>query len=115
MYRVFSGGTDIEINYPILIGIKAKAIKPVLGAKVFSLHETRSEATIMFTGMTHIEVPQDRVPETVALLREAGISTPVIPIEEGERYCRKFSFFKLISGRPLVRSKPGLIRKRRFF
>jgi hypothetical protein len=102
MRSVFLKGTDIDENYPILIGIKRNAIKPILGARVFSLHETKSETAITFDGMTHIEVPRDRMAETVVLLQDAGITTPVIPIEHGEEYCRQFSFCELVSGRPLA-------------
>jgi hypothetical protein len=112
LFSVFKNGTDIEHNYPILIGIRGTAIQPLVGARVFNLHEARSASPIGFKDMTHIEVPQAYVAETTALLRDAGIQTPVIPIEDGETYCREFSFFALVSGRPLrQRVEEHLARK----
>jgi hypothetical protein len=104
MRSVFLKGTDIEGNYPILIGIKRHAIKPVSGARVFNLHETRSETAVAFTDMTHIEVPRERIAESRALLDAAGIRTPLVAIEDAEAYCRRFSLLELVSGRPLRRS-----------
>ncbi len=102
MRDIFLKGTDIVENYPILIGIKSTNIRPVVGARVFNLHEVRTASSIGFTDMTHIEVPHTKIAETTALLHENGIQTTVIPIEDGELYCRQFSFFSLVGGRPLT-------------
>jgi len=99
---IFLEGTDIPDNYPILIGIKKGSVQPKLGSRFFNLHEARSEALIRFSDMTHIEVPEVNVAETTALLRSAGHDIPIILIEEGEDYCRTFSFWQLVNGRPLV-------------
>jgi hypothetical protein len=95
---VFVEGTDIPDNYPILIGIKCGVVKPNRGSRFFDLHETRSEKSIAMSDLTHFEVPADRVDETASSLRVAGFDTPVIPIEDGEAYCRQFSFWQLVSG-----------------
>jgi hypothetical protein len=103
LFHVFKNGTDIPENYPILIGIRGNNVNPAWSSWIFWIHEVRSISKIAFSDMTHIEVPQISVAETVVLLRDEGIQIPVIPIEKGEMYCRRFSFFKLVSGRPLCR------------
>jgi hypothetical protein len=101
IYTIFNKGSDIVGNYPILIGVKNKIIQPLPGARIFNLHEARNGSSVGFKEMTHIEVPKEKVEETLALLKEAHIDTPVLPIEEGESYCRGFSFLKLVSGQSL--------------
>jgi len=99
---VFVHGTDIEENYPILIGIRSGTVQPLSGSRVFNLHEVRSPSRISFEDITHIEVPRANAVETVNLFKAAGILTPILAIEEGEAYCRRFSFYKLVRGGPLV-------------
>jgi hypothetical protein len=101
LYHIFRYGSDIQDNYSILIGIKGAAVKPLNNSPMFSMHEIRSGSPIHFHDMTHIEVPSIRIKEAETLLHDAGIKTPVISIESGERHCRKFSFFTLVSGKPL--------------
>ena len=52
--------------------------------------------------MTHIETPEANVAETKALLAQAGIAIPILPMEAGETYCRNFSFWQLVNVHPLV-------------
>ncbi|MEJ0053866.1 MAG: hypothetical protein WDN10_04055 [bacterium] len=100
---VFLEGTDIAYNYPILIGIRQGAISPSPGSRFFNLHEDRSEFPISIEDFTHVEVPETRVREVAETFRDAGFEIPVIPIEDGETYCRSFSFAKLVGGKPLIR------------
>jgi hypothetical protein len=102
LISIFLTGTDIPNNYPLLIGIRQGVVHPVPGSRFFNLHECRSESSIQIGDFTHIEVPQDNVEETESLLRAAGYDTSVIPIEQGEEYCRLFSFWQLVNGKPLV-------------
>lgn len=78
-------------------------MQPTHGSKFINLHEKRSEKPILMSGISHIEVPKDRVRETSSILNAAGYADiPVWPIEYGEEYCRNFSFRKLVSGKPLT-------------
>ena len=99
---LFLNGTDIENNYPILIGIKKDVVHPIVASQAIDLYERRAGEPILFDGVNHIEVPRDRVEETVSLLNEAGhADIPVLPIEYGEEYSRGFSAWRLKSGEPL--------------
>jgi hypothetical protein len=100
---VFLYGTDIAENYPILIGVKKGTVQPTHGSKFINLHERRSETPIQMNDISDLEVPRDHVEDTKAVLAHAGYpDVKILPIEFGEEYCRKFSFRKLVSGRPLA-------------
>lgn len=74
------GGTDIPINYPVLIGVKEGAVIPTSGSRFVDLHEARSTSLIPLADFTHIEVPMEHVDETRLLLERNNISVPVIPL-----------------------------------
>ncbi len=99
---IFIEGTDIPNNYPILIGVKRGAVTFQYGSHFFNLHERRTESPIRFRDMTHLEVPETNLAETTAALRAAGIMLPVLSLESGEDYCRRFSFWQLVNGKPLT-------------
>jgi hypothetical protein len=100
---IFLNGSDIEGNYPILIGVKKGVVKPIETSKFMSLHERRSELPIMMGDFSHIEVPKEKVEEVKQMLQRFGYDKiPVIPIEYGEEYCRQFKFGKLVSGKTLI-------------
>ena len=100
--ETFLDGTDIQENYPILIGIKRNMGLHTQGSRFIDLHEGRAEHPILLDGITHLEVPRGRVAETGALLQGMGHSEiSVLPIEYGEEYCRRFTFRTLVSGKPL--------------
>lgn len=107
--EAFLKGTDIQENYPLLLGIKKDALKVAYASDTINLHETRTKDTISLNDVSHIEVPKENLAETVEMLRTAGYSLPVIPIEYGEEYCRKFSLASLVSGRPLDESKEKIV------
>jgi hypothetical protein len=89
-------GTNISSNYPILIGIRPGAFKPSGTSKYINLHERRASSLIGLNYFSHIEVPEQRVEETVQLLSDYRVSwLRVLPIEFGEEYCRRFSFGSL--------------------
>ncbi|MBU6323591.1 MAG: hypothetical protein KGI41_03705 [Patescibacteria group bacterium] len=98
---IFIQGTDIPNNYSILIGVKRGAVQFQYGSHFFNLHERRAVSPIRFEDMTHLEVPEANLPETTAALRAAGVMLPVLSLEAGEDYCRRFSFWQLVNGRPL--------------
>ena len=92
--------SDIEGNYPIVVGIKSNAIPySRIGA-----HEKRYHKTIPATDITHIEVPLSHVEETEHFLKERGVSLPVIPIEFGELYSSEFKPKTLVDGNPFSKS-----------
>lgn len=98
LYSIFDRGSDIPKNYPILIGVKKGAITRLPGSTIFKLHEVRSSSSIKLDGITHIEVPRNHVEETETILKEASLAIPVIPIEDGEDYCRKVFLPRLLIG-----------------
>jgi len=97
---VFGTRSDIEGNYPILIGLKDDAFTPEQLAFYLKSHEKRSQQAIPPANFTHIEVPLQHVAETEQFLRERGSNLPVIPIEMGEIYSSEFSPKALIAGNP---------------
>lgn len=77
--------SDIENNYPILIGIDTSI--PVMSKTVLSRLETRTDSAIGLEHITHIEVPLDNVLETKDFLKMKNIALNVIPMEFGEAHC----------------------------
>lgn len=82
--------SDIEGNYPMLIGVKDGAVTPAQTAKYIAVNEVRSREGITFEGLTHMEVPYLHMDETEEKLKAAGIQVPLIPIELGELYEAQF-------------------------
>jgi hypothetical protein len=98
----FLRGTDIIRNYPVLIGIKKGAFTPAQTSRFIKLHERRAPSLVSVHNFSHVEVPLDCLADTANLFKRFGMtSTPIIPIEFGEEFCRLFSFLELVSGRPL--------------
>lgn len=89
---IFAKGSDIEGNYPILFGVKDGTVIPTKTSESVAVHEVRSTEPISFSDLTHIEVPESRVPETQAMLMEAGFEVPVMAIEDFEAYATRQSF-----------------------
>lgn len=89
---IFAKGSDIEDNYPILIGVKKGVVTPTKTSKSIAVHETRSTERIIFNSQTHFEVPESKIPETQAMLAEAGYEVPVMAIEDFEAYATRQSF-----------------------
>lgn len=100
--ETFLDGTDIEENYPILMGVKKDTVSQTQGSKYVDVHEGRSEQSIAFANISHLEVPQEKTEEIRKVLDDAGHQEIlVIPIEYGEEYCRGFTFKQLSNGKPL--------------
>ncbi|MEK6909694.1 MAG: hypothetical protein AABW61_01295 [Candidatus Aenigmatarchaeota archaeon] len=97
---LFEGGlSDIEGNYPMLIGLGKGAFQEAEIAKVLQRHESRSETPISLWNFTHIEVPEENVPEIKRLLEEDGVNNiPVIPIEWGEEFSKSLPIIHLLNG-----------------
>ncbi len=97
--RSFMAGSDIPGNYPILIGIKDGAFAAVHASRRIQKHEAKAAEIIRLDDFTHIEIPMENIPETVAFLRAKGRDNIyVLPFEFGEEYCRRFPFSKLERG-----------------
>ena len=87
--------SDIEGNYPILIGIVAETKDLIETTPIARRVERRSLKLITLTQCTHIEVPLQNVAETEKILKEKGVSLPVIPLEFGDLYLADQSLDKL--------------------
>lgn len=104
MSKVFTVHSDIQGNYPILIGVKDGAFTPTQTAEFISLYEIRSTTPIPFSSFTHIEVPQAHIQETQDYLGKKGVSNlPVLAMELGEVHISQFSPQQLIEGNPFGR------------
>jgi hypothetical protein len=96
-------GSTISGNYPMLFGIREGAIEePAEILEFLAKHETRSLEPIPLELLTHVEVPQEHVNETRAVLEANQVELSVIPMELGEEYVSQFPFTQLISGERLV-------------
>lgn len=78
--------SDIEINYPILIGIKANASELIETIPLTHKVEQRSLKPIGLERFTHIEVPLQKITETKELIEKHNLNIPVIPMEFGDIY-----------------------------
>ncbi|MBI3980760.1 HD domain-containing protein [Candidatus Microgenomates bacterium] len=97
--NLFTVGSDISGNYPILIGIKEVPFVSAATSKSIKKHERRTATPIGLDDITHIEVPIENVPETKTFLHAKGRDDiPVVGMEFGEEYCRGVAFSKLVKG-----------------
>lgn len=94
---IFAKGSDIEGNYPILFGIKEGTVAPTKTSESVAVHEVRSTEPISFGDLTHIEVPESKVPETQAMLMDAGFEVPVMAIEDFEAYSAQQPFVEQVT------------------
>jgi len=90
---VFSG-TDIEGNYPMLIGIERDAYTSTRGSRFIDLHEDRSAEPIQLSRFTHIEVPARRMKEVRQVIQAAGYDIPVRSLEIGDSCNRQLQTYK---------------------
>lgn len=73
--------SDIEGNYPILIGIAKDRLKLIDIIPLTHRVEVRSLDPVRLQNFTHIEVPFGKVAETNKFLKERGVSLEVLPLE----------------------------------
>lgn len=78
--------SDIDGNYPILIGIKADSSKLIETIPLTHKVEQRSLQPITLEMFTHIEVPSKKVTETKDLLSKHNVHLQVLPLEFGDMY-----------------------------
>lgn len=87
--------SDIDNNYPILIGIKADPSKLIETIPLTHKVEQRSLRSITLEMFTHIEVPSKKVAETKDLLNKHHVQLPVLPLEFGDMYLASTSLREL--------------------
>lgn len=98
---IMGGQSDIQDNYPILIGITKNAFPEEDIAVVLRKHESRSTVPIEMNKFTHIEVPLVHVNEVKTLLKETGYEdTVVLPMEWGEAYSKTLPISWIVDGKP---------------
>lgn len=78
--------SDIEGNYPVLLGIKADLKELIETIPLTHKVEQRSLKPITLEMFTQIEVPLQKISETKNLLERHNVRIPVIPIEFGDIY-----------------------------
>jgi len=89
IFDIFKGNiptSDIDGNYPILIGITTNTAKLIETIPLTHKVEQRSLQPITLKQFTHIEVPLHHVTETETVLWEMNVGLPVIPLEFGDAY-----------------------------
>lgn len=82
-WDVFSVGSDIPGNYPIVFGIRScngQVRMPYAGKHI----EVRVAEPIELRDLTHIEVPEQKIEEVRKIFLSAGVQLPVFSIELGE-------------------------------
>lgn len=78
--------SDIESNYPILIGIAKGSFEVMDTIPLTHRVEVRSLHPVTLKDFTHIEVPLARVKETEEFLKSKNVSLPVLPMEFVDAY-----------------------------
>ena len=83
--KTFLAGSDIEGDYPILIGIKP--LDNTTTPSALATHETRIEGGVNLNDFTFLEVPRDKIAETKSILEQYNLGDlPVFALETGEDY-----------------------------
>ncbi|NCN58304.1 hypothetical protein GW940_00110 [Candidatus Microgenomates bacterium] len=97
--EMFLGGlSDIQGNYPLIIGIRENAFPEADIAGVLRKHESRSKIPIPLDLLTHVEVPFDYVDEVQNAVMDYGSHIPVIPIEWGDEYSKTLPISWIVNG-----------------
>jgi hypothetical protein len=89
IFDIFRGNvptSDIQGNYPILIGVATNPNNLIETIPLTRKVEQRSLQPITLAMFTHLEVPLEHITETEVLLTKHNVLLPVIPIEFGDLY-----------------------------
>lgn len=86
MWSGESLSSDIEGNYPILIGVAKENLSVIDVIPLTHAVEVRSLNTVHFKDIVYLEVPLARVTETKALLIAHNIEVEVLPMEYVDVY-----------------------------
>lgn len=93
----FNLGSDIQGNYPILIGLKKAHYDILETSSYVARYECRVGSVIPISYITHIEAPYSKLHEVNALLDTFGYgSIPVFAIEQCELFCSIKNFSTLV-------------------
>lgn len=96
VWDTFGLGSDIENNYPIILGI-ASHPTPIEATSLANSIEVRFDKKLDFKNISHVEVPESKVDEVRTLIEKAGYRTSVFPIELGEYTASMHTFKELLS------------------
>lgn len=100
--KVFSAGSDIPGNYPILFGID-EGIKPIeTSSAIRETREVRTSDPITLDRLTHVEVPREKVAEVFELFRSSEVQVPVLAIEDMEQYVARQDIGAVLLGEQFV-------------
>lgn len=81
-----SPDSDIDGNYPVLLGIAKGTFQTVDTVPLTHAVEVRSLQAITLRDFTHVEVPFAKIKETEELLKTRGVSLDVLPMEFVDAY-----------------------------
>lgn len=95
VWDAFGLGSDIPGNYPILLGIKNQNTTVTIPDSIADV-EVRVTHVVPLADITHLEVPEEKVPETEKILAQANVTLPVFPIELGEYVASRQSIAELL-------------------
>lgn len=95
----FNTGSDIQNNYPILIGISSGDYNFLETAKYVACYESRAGNAIPMNTFTHLEVPAAKVVEVSEFLQRHGYDDlPVFPFEQCEKWWAQQPFSRIALG-----------------
>lgn len=83
-----SPDSDIEGNYPMLLGIARGTFEVIDTVPLTQAVEVRSLQPITLKDFTHVEVPLAKVRETEDFLRDRDFMLPVLPMEFVDVYLK---------------------------
>lgn len=99
VWDVFGLGSDIPGNYPILFGI-AIDLNRSQAPRFLEQWEVRIVEPVTLSEVTHLEVPQVKITEVRALLKQHGYEIPVFPLELGEWLAAQQEIGELLYPKP---------------
>jgi hypothetical protein len=79
-------GSDIESNYPLLIGVAKGTLEVIDTVPLTHAIEVRSLQPVALKDFTHMEVPLAKIKETEEFLKSKGVRLSVLPIEFVDAY-----------------------------
>lgn len=95
VWDVFTAGSDIKRNYPIIFAVKP-GLRQTKLPHTMAKFENRVTEKITWAQIIYLEVPEDRIVESRQLLVSHGIQVPIFPIELGELVASQQRFSRLL-------------------
>lgn len=96
--KVFSAGSDIPGNYPILFGMDEKIKLIDTSSAIRETREVRTDDPITLDRLTHVEVPREKVEEVSRLFQANEVTVPVLAIEDMEQYVARQDIGAVLMG-----------------